>query len=1064
MKYRLQDLIDIEHFQELQDRLNDIYPFPSSILDNEGNILTATGWQEICTQFHRKNKDAEILCIKSDQYIKDHIQEASPTLSYRCPHGLVDNATPIIIDGVHYGNFFTGQFFLEEPNFEFFRAQAQKYDFDEEAYLRTVKKVPIWTQEQLYSYLFFIRELIAVISESGLKKLKEMENRKKIQKSEKRYRSILKAAMDGYWVTDTKGRLLEVNDAYCNMSGYSEAELLAMRIPELEIVESPELVAEHMQKVILTGSDRFESKHRRKNGTVFDVEVSVQFRKEEGGQCICFLRDITDRKKAEETLINSERKWRNILVNTPQIGIALNLKAEIVFANTHFLKLTEWEGKEVVGQNWFDMFIPEKICEEVRQVFHAVMNQKDALGFSTYENEIVTKSGEIRNVSWSNVLTKDAKGNIVDVTCLGIDLTERRRAEEELKRSEANYRMLVENQSDLVVKVDTEGRFLFVSPSYCRMFDKTESELLGKRFIPLVHEDDQEPTEKAMEALYSPPHTAYMEQRAFTKNGWRWLAWADTAVLDRDGNVKEIIGVGRDINDRKKAEESLRAAHNRFITVVDSIDANVYVVDMETYEILFMNRHMIKTFDKDLTGEKCWDVFRGESEPCQYCTNDKLVDQDQKPTDVHVWNDRNPLTGKWFINHDRAIEWTDGRLVKLQIATDITELKRMEERIREAQKMESIGNLAGGIAHDFNNILFPIVGMSEMLIEDLPPGSSERESAEEIFRAGKRGGDLVKQILTFSRQSEHKMIPTRIQNVLKEVINLSRASIPSFIEINQDIQRDCGMVMIDPSQIHQVCMNIITNAYHAVEDTGGKISIMLRQTALKDVESVDLNLSPGTYAVLSISDTGHGMSEELISKIFNPYFTTKEQGKGTGLGLAVVYGIVQEHNGDIKVNSEIGKGATFAVYLPLIEKAHGIESIDAAEDYQGGNERILLVDDEEPIANLEKQMLERMGYKVTSRFHSLDAFAAFKANPYSFDLVITDMAMPSMTGAQLSEEILALRANIPILICTGFSERIDEEKAKSTGIKGFLMKPVIKSDMAKTVRKVLDEAISENQG
>jgi ligand-binding sensor protein len=215
MKYKLQDLIDIIQFQELQDRLNEIYSFPSSIIDNDGNILTATAWQEVCTKFHRKNKESEKVCMKSDLYILNHLHEANPAVSYRCPHGLVDIALPIIIDGIHYGNFFTGQFFLEEPDLDFFRCQAQKYGFDEEAYIEAIKKVPIWAQEQVDSYLFYIEGLMSVISENGLKRVKEIESRKQIQRSEKKYRSILKAALDGYWLTDISGRILEVNEAYC---------------------------------------------------------------------------------------------------------------------------------------------------------------------------------------------------------------------------------------------------------------------------------------------------------------------------------------------------------------------------------------------------------------------------------------------------------------------------------------------------------------------------------------------------------------------------------------------------------------------------------------------------------------------------------------------------------------------------------------------------------------------------------------------------------------------------------------------------------------------------------
>ena len=302
MKYKLQDLIDMELFQNLQDRLNEIYSFPSAIIDNEGNILTATAWQDICTQFHRKNKDSEKYCIQSDKYILSHLHEANPAVSYRCPHGLVDNATPIIIEGIHYGNFFTGQFFLEKPDMEFFKAQAKKYGFDEDAYLEAVKKVPIWTQEQLNSYLFFIKGLITVISESGLKMLKEIETRKQIEETEERHRIILHTAMDGFWMTDMEGRLLDVNEAYCRMSGYSAQELLNMSIPDLETVGTNSITTGHLHRVVAKGGERYDSRHRRKDGSIFDVEVSVQYQSTNGGQIVAFLRDITERKRTEEEL------------------------------------------------------------------------------------------------------------------------------------------------------------------------------------------------------------------------------------------------------------------------------------------------------------------------------------------------------------------------------------------------------------------------------------------------------------------------------------------------------------------------------------------------------------------------------------------------------------------------------------------------------------------------------------------------------------------------------------------------------------------------------------------
>lgn len=398
--------------------------------------------------------------------------------------------------------------------------------------------------------------------------------------------------------------------------------------------------------------------------------------------------------------------------------------------------------------------------------------------------------------------------------------------------------------------------------------------------------------------------------------------------------------------------------------------------------------------------------------------------------------------------------------VQLLLDRKVAEKENLEiaKRLQQLQKMESIGNLAGGIAHDFNNLLFPIIGMAELLIEDLPSRSTERENAEEILRAGLRGKDLVKQILAFSRQSEHQLAPTRIQNILKEVLKLSRSTIPSYIEFEQYIQPDCGMVLADATQIHQVAMNIITNAYHAMAEKGGKISVKLREIELTETHMLQVGLHLDKYALLSISDTGHGMSAELVQKIFEPYFTTKAQDKGTGLGLAVVHGIVKEHNGDIEVISEIGEGSTFNVYLPLMEKMDNLSIIHSNNDLETGHERILIVDDEESIAKLEKQILERLGYQVTMKLNSLEALEWFKENPHNIDLIITDMAMPNMSGDKLSSEIKSIRPDVPLVLCTGYNDRIEDKNDKDMGIDGLLMKPIIKSDLAHMVRKIIDES------
>ncbi|MBW2610299.1 MAG: response regulator [Deltaproteobacteria bacterium] len=395
---------------------------------------------------------------------------------------------------------------------------------------------------------------------------------------------------------------------------------------------------------------------------------------------------------------------------------------------------------------------------------------------------------------------------------------------------------------------------------------------------------------------------------------------------------------------------------------------------------------------------------------------------------------------------------------------DITERKRLEKerekletQIQQSQKMESIGTLAGGIAHDFNNILFPMFGFLEIMLEDTPKDSPFRDSLNQVFSGAKRARDLVKQILAFSRQSDHARKPLKVQLVIKEVLKLIRSSLPSTIEIQQNISNQCGTVMGDYTKVHQIAMNLMTNAYHAMQETGGKLEVTIEEVDLGAEEIKDPSMIPGPYVCLTVADTGHGMDKAVMDRIFDPYFTTKEKDKGTGLGLAVVHGIVKSYDGDIRVYSEPGKGSAFHVYLPVIQTPAETKKIDIADSIPTGDERILLVDDEAPIVDIERQLLERLGYQVTARTSSTDALGAFRARPDKFDLVITDMTMPNMTGDRLAGELMKIRSDIPIILCTGFSEKISKERADFLGIKGFLMKPIAMREIANTIRQVLDK-------
>lgn len=395
----------------------------------------------------------------------------------------------------------------------------------------------------------------------------------------------------------------------------------------------------------------------------------------------------------------------------------------------------------------------------------------------------------------------------------------------------------------------------------------------------------------------------------------------------------------------------------------------------------------------------------------------------------------------------------------ISITIDLSEKKKLESQLQQTQKMEGIGTLAGGIAHDFNNILAPIILHSQMALEDIPPDNPLQTSIKEIYRAAKRARDLVKQILTFARRGKDNRIILRASLVIKEAVKFLRSTIPTTVDINYENKTDHDTISANPTQINQIVMNLCTNAAHSMKERGGSIDVILDSVEIdKDRKNGVTDLQKGEYLTLTVKDSGSGIPPEILDKIFEPYFTTKKSGEGTGLGLAIIHGIVKNCDGDISVKSEPGKGTTFVVYIPLVDEPPVIQE-ETKKDLPKGSERVLFVDDEEAAVTAMEKILKRLGYSITATTSSLKALELFRDNPESYDLVITDMTMPDMTGETLAEEIRLIRSDIPVILCTGFSDQIDEVKAHDAGIDEFMIKPINMNDIALAIRKVLDKKV-----
>ncbi len=515
----------------------------------------------------------------------------------------------------------------------------------------------------------------------------------------------------------------------------------------------------------------------------------------------------------------------------------------------------------------------------------------------------------------------------------------------------------------------------------------------------------------------------------------------------------------RKIQEHKQAQEALQESKERFRELAELLPETIFEMDIND-NLTFVNRKAFdhfgytqQDFDQGLKG---LELFHPDDRSRVMQNAKKIMSGENIGLNEYTAMKKNKSTFPALI-HSTAI-YRDEKPVGLRgFIIDITETKRMEVQLQHAHKMEAIGTLTGGIAHDFNNILGIIIGNTELALDDVPEWHPAHSNLEEIKTAGLRAKDIVSQLLGFAHKTDQKLQPTKIVPVIRDSLKFLRATLPTSVTFRQNIQVSADTVLANSTQIHQIMLNLYTNAAHAMEESGGTLEISIQNLVL-DNNSADIypDLSPGNYVAIKVSDTGQGISPEIKDRIFDPYFTTKEMGKGSGLGLSVVHGIIQSHQGAISVDSEPGKGTTFNVFFPVIEEEAVIES-KSVEKFPTGNERILFVDDEKSIVKMARQILERLGYQVETKQNPVDALESFHSKPEQFDLVITDMTMPDMTGDKLVEHILNISPDMPTILCTGFSEKISEKKAQELGIKAFVLKPLVKRDFAVTVRKVLDE-------
>jgi len=638
----------------------------------------------------------------------------------------------------------------------------------------------------------------------------------------------------------------------------------------------------------------------------------------------------------------------------------------------------------------------------------------------------------------------------------------------ELKESETKHKDLYDNAPDMFCSVDAKTeKIIQCNQTLAHQTGYTKEEIIGRPILEIYHPDCMEEANKTFRSFLTTGDVYNAELQLRRKDGSKIdVCLNASSVRDEHGNILYSRSIWRDVSERNIAQKALQLSEGRLRTIfeqaplgialIDSITGHVYEVNLKFAQIAGRTIEEMATVD--------WMSITHPDDVQEDLDNMALLNAGK----INVFN-----MNKRYIHLDGSEVWINMTIAPVKVVDkshprhlcmiqNISEQKRAEENMRQSQKMEAMGTLAGGIAHDFNNILAAIIGYAELAQCDTAENSLLKDYLERILKSTTRAKDLVRQILTFSRKSQEERKPIQLSTIVKEAAKLLRSTIPTTIEIKQNIDDTTGRVNADPTQMHQIVMNLCTNAAHAMHETEGVLEIDLSSVVITQESMMEYHdIFPGPFLELKISDTGTGIDSKIIHRIFEPFFTTKEKGKGTGMGLAVVHGIVKDHGGDISIDSQLGKGTTFRIMLPQVIAEPNNEE-DSSSKVPTGTEHILFVDDEKTLIDLGKRIFESLGYTVTAKNSSLEALETFQQAPDTFDIVITDQTMPHMTGYNLAKRILEIKPSANIILCTGYSETVSLEKAEAAGIKTLVYKPISKKEIAQEIRGVLDKGNHKN--
>jgi two-component system, cell cycle sensor histidine kinase and response regulator CckA len=923
------------------------------------------------------------------------------------------------------------------------------------------------------------------------------------ERAERRYEVMLNTTMDGFWLLDAEGNILEANDLYCRLTGFSREELLSMNLLDFKVGATAESMASLLSWIKEVKAARFESQHRAKDGQVIDIEVSITYQPEEGGRLFAFMRDIRDRKRADEALRKSEERFQLAALASGDAVYDFDLAADTLWLSERFETLFGQKPEPSRSSPaWWTKLIHAEDSAHVKAKFAAAV--QDDHGIWEQEYRVRRGDGSYAHVLDRGYFVRDAGGRAHRMVGTVADITQRKLTEQRLRRQNETIMRLAKGQTgagfsaSLKKVTQAASRTVACGRVSVWVFNDDRSELrcldlyqaatnrhfrgqVFKRDIypscfdslddePIVIADDarNHPATREFSDNYLQPLGITSMLSAPVRVGGSVIGivcYEHTGPqrrweLDEQifaGSVADAVSLLMEIDLRAQAEKALLRSEERYRDLVENAKDIIYTRDLQgnCTSINKVVEQVLGYTREEALGMNIWETVSSESQKkIQEMVMRKLAGEGMAVFEMEAMakNGR-----KVTLEVNTRLVHEGGVLVGVQgIARDVTERRQLEEQLRQSQKMEAVGQLAGGVAHDFNNILAVIIGYSDILLNKLKQEDPTRRKITEIRKSAERAANLTGQLLAFSRRQVMQPAVIDLNATVKDMSEMFRQLIGENIELHTSFEEGLGPVKADLGQIQQVIMNLIVNARDAMPQ-GGHLTIGTQNAYLRDENLGRLyRVKEGHYVMLAVSDTGCGMDTEMQAHVFEPFFTTKEKGKGTGLGLSTVYGIVKQSGGYIWVFSEVGRGTTFKIYLPLIEEE--VEEVNTSvtpAEQLNGTETVLLVEDEENVRRLACEILEMNGYTVIEAKDGVEALEVCDRYEGPIQLMLTDVVMPRLGGRELSQRLAPLRPQMRVLYMSGYTDDAIVRHGAFDRDIHFLQKPFTPEALARKVRQAI---------